>query len=51
MIFALDAEPREMLLEGLDIVDLTLKRRAEIALFRFADREARPWAYPDADKS
>jgi 3-isopropylmalate/(R)-2-methylmalate dehydratase small subunit len=46
MVFALDAEPREMLLEGLDIVDLTLKRRAEIASFRAADREARPWAYP-----
>ena len=51
MAFALDAEPREMLLEGLDIIDLTLKRRAEIASFRSTDREERPWAYPDADKS
>jgi 3-isopropylmalate/(R)-2-methylmalate dehydratase small subunit len=48
MAFELDAEPREMLLEGLDIIDLTLKRRAEIASFRSADRDARPWAYPSA---
>ncbi len=43
--FELDAEPREMLLEGLDIIDLTLKRGSEIAAFRASDREARPWAY------
>jgi 3-isopropylmalate/(R)-2-methylmalate dehydratase small subunit len=49
--FDLDAEPREMLLEGLDIIDLTLKRRDEIASFRSADREARPWAYPPTAKS
>jgi len=51
MAFTLDAEPREMLLEGLDIIDLTLKRRAEIASFRSSDRQARPWAYPEAAKS
>jgi 3-isopropylmalate/(R)-2-methylmalate dehydratase small subunit len=43
--FRLDAEAREMLLEGLDAIDLTLKRRSEIAAFRDADRRRRPWIY------
>ena len=43
--FDLESEAREMLLEGLDPIDLTLKRAAEIAAFRKADRENRPWIY------
>ena len=43
--FALDPEGREMLLEGLDGIDLTLKSRALIADFRRRDREVRPWVY------
>ena len=44
--FEMDEEAREMLLEGLDGIDLTLKRLPEITAFRAADRAARPWAYP-----
>lgn len=36
---------REMLLEGLDEIALTLSRRAEIDSFRAADTVRRPWAY------
>lgn len=44
--FEMDEESREMLLEGLDGIDLTLKRLPEITAFRAADRVSRPWAYP-----
>ena len=37
--FAIDAESREMLLEGLDAIDLTLKQRGAIDAFTAADRE------------
>lgn len=43
--FDIGAEPRAMLLEGLDAIDLTFKHRAEIAAFQAADRRARPWIY------
>ncbi len=43
--FELETEAREMLLEGLDPIDLTLKRAADIAAFREADRVRRPWIY------
>lgn len=43
--FTLDAEARDMLLEGLDAIDLTLKHRADIDAFLAADRAARPWMY------
>lgn len=43
--FSMDPESREMLLEGLDAIEITLKRRAEIEAFREADRTARPWVY------
>jgi 3-isopropylmalate/(R)-2-methylmalate dehydratase small subunit len=43
--FDIEAEPRDMLLEGLDGIDLTLKHRAAIEGFRAADRQARPWIY------
>jgi len=44
-LFALADGPREMLMEGLDAIELTLKRRPEIAAFRAADAERRPWVY------
>lgn len=43
--FEIGAEAREMLLEGLDPIDLTLKRAAEIEAFRSRDRLLRPWIY------
>jgi 3-isopropylmalate/(R)-2-methylmalate dehydratase small subunit len=43
--FPIEAEAREMLLEGLDAVDLTLKQRAAIEGFLARDRAARPWIY------
>jgi 3-isopropylmalate/(R)-2-methylmalate dehydratase small subunit len=45
--FELDDESRDMLLEGLDAIDLTLKQRAAIEAFRRNDRAARPWIYLD----
>ena len=43
--FSAPATLREMLLEGLDEVALTLARRADIDAFREQDRARRPWAY------
>jgi 3-isopropylmalate/(R)-2-methylmalate dehydratase small subunit len=43
--FEIDREEREMLLEGLDAIDLTLKHRDAIAAFHVRDREQRPWIY------
>lgn len=43
--FALEAESREMLVEGLDAIELTAKRSAEIAAFRLADARQRSWIY------
>ena len=45
--FELDDEPRAMLLEGLDAIDLTLKQRPAITAFRERDRRERPWIYLD----
>ena len=45
--FEMVAEQREMLLEGLDGIDLTWKWRAQIENFLAADRKSRPWIYPD----
>jgi len=36
---------REMLLKGLDEIELTLSRTPTIERFRVADRSRRPWAY------
>jgi len=46
-VYRFDVEPeaREMLLEGLDGIALTMKHRREIEAFQRADREARPWIY------
>jgi 3-isopropylmalate/(R)-2-methylmalate dehydratase small subunit len=45
--FEVDPEAREMLLEGLDAIDLTLKSRDDIAAFVARDRVQRPWVYLD----
>jgi 3-isopropylmalate/(R)-2-methylmalate dehydratase small subunit len=41
----MEPESREMLLEGLDAIDLTLKQRTAIDAFTKSDRAARPWIY------
>lgn len=43
--FAAPTTLRQMLLDGVDEIDLTLERKAEIDAFRAADRARRPWAY------
>lgn len=43
--FPIEAEAKDMLLEGLDAIDLTLKSRPAIAAWTHADRVARPWIY------
>ena len=43
--FSLPDADREMLLEGLDSIAVTLKRDAEILAFRDGDRNRRPWIY------
>jgi 3-isopropylmalate/(R)-2-methylmalate dehydratase small subunit len=44
-MFDIEREDREMLLEGLDAIDLTLKHRDAIDAFRARDRVQRPWIY------
>ncbi len=41
--FAIREGEKAMLLEGLDGIDLTLKREAQIAAFEHADTQRRPW--------
>lgn len=43
--FQIEDEARRMLLLGIDAIDLTLERGAEISAFRARDRAIRPWAY------
>lgn len=43
--FSTPASERVMLLEGLDAIGLTLKRRADIETFQDADRRLRPWIW------
>jgi len=43
--FELDTESREMLLEGLDAIDLTLRNNPDIDAFLERDRTVRPWIY------
>jgi 3-isopropylmalate/(R)-2-methylmalate dehydratase small subunit len=43
--FEIEAEPKTMLLEGLDAIDLTLKHRETIAAWQGADRIRRPYIY------
>jgi len=46
--FTLEEEPREMLLSGLDAIDLTLRLSGEISAFRAKDCQRRPWVYGSA---
>ena len=43
--FEAPATLRQMLLQGVDEIELTLARQAEIDRFRSRDRARRPWAY------
>ena len=43
--FELEDEARMMLMEGLDGIELTLKRQVDIMAFREADAVRRPWVY------
>lgn len=43
--FAIDGEARQMLLNGMDAIELTLSRKGAIDAFRTADAKARPWIY------
>lgn len=45
--FAIASSQREMLLNGLDPIALTLQSSAAIEGFQAADRQARPWIYLD----
>jgi len=43
--FTIDAESREMLLQGLDALALAVQRRPAIEAFLARDRSERPWVY------
>jgi 3-isopropylmalate/(R)-2-methylmalate dehydratase small subunit len=43
--FSIDADVRLRLLEGLDAIDLSLRRLTGLEAFLLRDREARPWVY------
>lgn len=43
--FVLDEEAKMMLLEGLDAIDLSLKKAGEIGVWQAEDRSRRPWIY------
>ena len=43
--FELDSEAKQMLLEGLDAIDLTLRQREAIERFLERDAAMRPWIY------
>lgn len=43
--FAIEAEAKEMLVAGLDAIDLTLQRSREITAFRAVDRSVHGWSY------
>lgn len=44
-VFSVTRADKEMLMEGLDSVDLTLRRVGEIDAFARNDRTTRPWVY------
>ncbi len=43
--FSIEPEARQMLAEGLDAIDLSLKQADAIEAWTDADRRARPWVY------
>ncbi|HEX8757318.1 MAG TPA: 3-isopropylmalate dehydratase small subunit [Steroidobacteraceae bacterium] len=48
--FPLESEPKAMLVEGLDAIDLTLQSQQRIDAFLERDRRARPWIYLGAGR-
>jgi 3-isopropylmalate/(R)-2-methylmalate dehydratase small subunit len=46
--FEVEAQRRNMLLEGLDEIGLTMRRERDIVAFQAKDRARRPWVYPEA---
>ena len=48
--FDIDPETKQMLLEGADAIDLTLKNRPEIDRWLTRDRIERPWIYPREER-
>jgi len=48
--FAIDAEAKAMLAEGLDAIDLTLRQKPAILRWLAADRRLRPWVYRENAK-
>lgn len=44
--FALAEDDRQMLLHGLDAIDLTMQHASELSAWFASDRAARPWVYP-----
>ena len=49
--FTIPAFLKESLLEGLDALDVILKREPQIAEFQRTDRERRPWIYQTVEQS
>ena len=47
LTFQIDPTRRQMLLEGLDTIGISLKHEAAIAAFQERDRESRSWIYPE----
>jgi 3-isopropylmalate/(R)-2-methylmalate dehydratase small subunit len=45
--FEMAQQERDMLLQGLDPIAMTLQRKHRIAEFEREDRQRRPWVYPD----
>lgn len=49
--FTLEDEAHQMLIHGLDAIDLTLQQAAAIEAWTSADRTARPWVYDLASRT
>jgi 3-isopropylmalate/(R)-2-methylmalate dehydratase small subunit len=45
MLFEVNSTRRQQLLEGLDDLDVGIRRREQIRAFQASDRERRPWVY------
>lgn len=43
--FEIDADSKELLVDGLDMIGLTLRLQETISDFRMVDQQARPWVY------
>jgi 3-isopropylmalate/(R)-2-methylmalate dehydratase small subunit len=49
--FEIDAGEREQLLQGVDPIDVTMKREGQIRAFAEADRQKRPWIWSDSARA